>query len=54
MILHKSEFGGDLTLKDVLKLLEAHDYSPDGYKQQFVSLISKLDEISEKETATEQ
>lgn len=54
MILHKSEFGGDLTLKDVLKLLEAHDYSPDGYKEQFVSLISKLDEISEKETATEQ
>jgi Ca-activated chloride channel family protein len=54
MILHGSEFCGDITLKDVLKLLEAHDYSADGYKQQFVSLISKLDEISEKETATEQ
>ncbi len=54
MIIHKSEYGGDLTLKDVLKLLEAHDYSSDGYKQQFFSLISKLDEISSKEPEPEQ
>ena len=54
MILHKSEFCGDLTYKDVLKLLEAHDYSSDGYKEQFVSLISKLDEIAAKEPEPKQ
>ena len=44
MILHKSEYGPNLTIDDVFSLIKDHDYSSDGYKQQFVSYIKELKE----------
>lgn len=42
MILHKSEYGKDLTLDNVLFLVEGKDYGGDSYKSQFVSLLKDL------------
>ncbi|MBO4422794.1 MAG: von Willebrand factor type A domain-containing protein [Clostridia bacterium] len=42
MILHDSEFAQELTLDNVLALLEGHDYSSDSYKQQFKDLMKQL------------
>lgn len=42
MILHKSEYGKDLTLDSVLSLLDGNDYGADQYKSQFVSLVREL------------
>lgn len=42
MILHKSEYGKNLTLDSVISLLEGRDYSGDQYKSQFLTLIKEL------------
>lgn len=42
MILHKSEYGKNLTLDNVVFLVEGKDYGSDQYKTQFVSLIKNL------------
>ena len=42
MILHKSKFIGNITIKDVLQTLRAMNLSKDIYKKQFLSLIETL------------